>query len=60
MINEFCPKCGVLTNMDVSTVENREKDKEDKTFKVKTTNYHCSMCHTFVRNEDEKILIKDE
>lgn len=60
MVNEFCPKCGTLTSMNVSTIENREKDNEGKTFKVKTTNYNCNMCHTFVRSEDEKILINSE
>jgi hypothetical protein len=46
--------------MDVSAVERDEKDDDGRIFRVKITSYHCNMCHTFVRSEDEKISLSHD
>lgn len=55
MINDFCPKCNSLRNMTSTTTESNEKDNEGKLFKIVTTSYYCSVCHTFVKSEDKKV-----
>lgn len=55
MINDFCPKCNILTSMISTTTESTEKDNEGNVFKVITTSYNCNLCHTFVKSEDKKI-----
>lgn len=60
MINDFCPKCNALTNMNSAITENSEKDNEGKIFKIITTSYSCNTCHTFVKSEDKKIPLTCE
>jgi len=51
---ELCPACGKISNMVVSistkTVANASGEKKV----IKTTSYHCELCHQFVRSEDKE------
>jgi len=40
--------------MNSSDFEKIKKDKNNKEVKITIKSYHCSVCNTFVRNEDKK------
>lgn len=46
--------------MTVTTTERNEKNDEGKIFKIITRSYQCNMCNTFVRSEDNRILIENK
>lgn len=52
MSKKLCIHCNVLRSTD----EKDEKDKEGKSFKIITYNYHCSICNAFLYSTDIKIL----
>ena len=51
-VNEFCPKCQTLRTMTVSISRREEVDAEGNKKEIVTKNFHCEICHSFVRSED--------
>lgn len=56
MATEFCPKCLAVQNMRVETSTRQTLDSEGKSKKIKTTNYHCESCNSFVRSEEQELI----
>ncbi|HJZ66992.1 MAG TPA: hypothetical protein VKF81_02520 [Blastocatellia bacterium] len=52
---ELCPKCLSVQNMRVETSTRETPDSEGKNKKIKTSIYHCELCNSFVRSEDQVI-----
>ncbi len=58
MANAMCPKCGKIKDLDVIVNEAEEVNSEGNIVKIKTNNFYCSFCHTFVKSEDIKLKNK--
>lgn len=52
MPREYCPACGAVRNLSVTTAERTVTDEDDKEQNVLTRTYHCESCGRFVRSED--------
>ena len=57
MSSEWCPKCNSTENMNVSVIENIEKNGDEKDVKNTITSYQCSKCHSFIRSEEIKTVM---
>ncbi len=53
MQRAFCPKCGALTNMEVTTSRRKVTEPDGTVREVVTRTYHCETCHSFVRSDEE-------
>jgi chloramphenicol O-acetyltransferase type A len=55
MAREMCPACREFRTMRMSVSERTEEGREGKTKRTRTLAFHCEICHTFVRSEDQEL-----
>lgn len=48
MKKEWCPKCGMLQNVNLSETKSTEKDEQGNEVAVFTESSSCAVCHTFI------------
>ena len=53
MTSLFCPKCSLPQPMNVASTSREESSPDGKKQKIITTTYHCAICYSFVRSEDQ-------
>ena len=51
----FCPKCSSPQPMNTHSIDREVPVDDGSNKKVRTTNYHCAICFSFVRSIDEEI-----
>lgn len=59
MTIEFCQKCLLPQNMRLSTSVREQAEPDGKIKKIKTRNYQCEVCHSFVRGEEFELTGDD-
>ncbi len=52
MSRQFCPKCGAVRNMEVTTSRREVVDADGNAREVVTKVLHCETCGSFVRSEE--------
>ncbi len=51
MQRAFCPKCGALRNMEVTTSRRKVTRPDGTKREIVARTYHCETCRAFVRSE---------
>lgn len=52
MPREFCPRCGVVRNMEVTASRRKVVGKDGTVREVVRRALHCETCRSFVRSEE--------
>lgn len=52
MPREFCPRCGVVRNMEVTASRRKLVGKDGTVREVVRRALHCETCRSFVRSEE--------
>lgn len=52
MSTAMCPRCRRVRNIAVTTSTRTAVGVDGQERTIRTTSYHCEVCHHFVRSED--------
>ena len=55
VLRELCPSWSKIQNINITTSNKKEKDKNGEIKLIQTITYHCEVCHHFVKSEDKVI-----
>lgn len=59
-MSELCPKCRELQNVKVTVSSRKVEALDARTKAIKTSTFHCEVCGSFIRSEDEELTRNDE